>query len=162
MKEIYLIFLAITVYNSVGWSNDPVKVYKSFDQIEGYLKPQGDTTLVVNFWASWCRPCVEEMPVIEQVRQEMKNEKLKFLLISLDDASDLEKSVAPLIDRLKITSKVIILDDTDYNSWIDKVDNSWSGAIPATLFVNKNSRKLVEKSFKYEELKETINKLKLK
>ena len=162
MKRIYLILLVIAFYSSVLKSNTPVIIFKSFDQIQEYLKPQGDTTLIINFWASWCRPCVEEMPVIEQVRQEMKNEKVKFLLISLDDAGDLNKSVEPLIDRLKIKSKVIILDDTDFNSWIDKVDKTWSGAIPATLFVNKNTRKLVEKSFKYQELTDIINKLKLK
>lgn len=75
-----------------------------------------------------------------------------MILISLDFPSKYESKLKPFIVDKKLQSKVVALDDADANSWIPKVDESWSGAIPATVIFNKNKRKFYEKSFTYDEL----------
>ena len=135
--------------------------YYSYEQLEPLLNKKNDTTYVVNFWASWCTPCLEEMPAFEKVRTKYKDEKFKLLLVSLDFPDHVESRLVPTIIKHKIKAEVVLLDDPDANSWISKIHPDWSGAIPATLVYNASSKKFYERSFTYEELDDLI-KLKLK
>ena len=134
----------------------PIKTYKvaetkvksyDFNTIEPFLKRDNDTVYVVNFWATWCAPCVAELPVFEQLQSDHKDEKFKVVLISLDMAKDVESKLIPFIQNKKLKSKVIHLHDPDADSWIDKVDPKWSGAIPATLIYSGSKRHFYEQSF---------------
>ena len=116
----------------------------------------GDTTYVINFWATWCSPCVKEIGYFEKLHQEYKDKKLKVILVSLDFPNQLERRVLPFLEEKAISAEVKIMTDTDYNAWIDRVDPSWSGAIPATLIYQGDRRLFLEKDLTYHEL---INKV---
>ncbi|MCC5944275.1 MAG: TlpA family protein disulfide reductase [Bernardetiaceae bacterium] len=118
-----------------------------------------DTIYVVNFWATWCRPCIEEIPDFERAREELKNQKVRFLLISLDFKSDLEKKVLPFVTRQKLQSDVLLLDDTDYNAWMNGIETDWQGNIPATIIFNNahSQRIFIDRKISYEFLTEKIN-----
>ncbi len=128
----------------------------SFDDLEPHLHFSNDTTYLVNFWASWCTPCVEELPAFEKIGEEYGSEKLKILLVSLDFPGQLESRLMPFLEKNGIRSQVVLLNDPDANKWIDRVDPSWSGSIPATLIYNMDSRMFHEGSFTYEELKAIV------
>jgi thiol-disulfide isomerase/thioredoxin len=125
----------------------------SFKDFEPHLHFSNDTTYLVNFWASWCTPCVEELPAFERIGKEYRGKPLKILLVSLDFPSQIESRLLPFIEKHRITSEVLVLDDPDANKWINKVDPEWSGTIPATLIYNRQNRSFHEGSFTYEELK---------
>ncbi len=108
--------------------------------LQKYLNSSSDTTYIINFWATWCKPCIEELPNFEAIQQQYQSKPVQVVLVSMDFAKDFEKKVIPFVSRHKLKSTVFLLDEPDQNAWIDTVDPSWSGAIPATLFVN-NSRK---------------------
>lgn len=131
-----------------------IPVY-DFRQIEPFFHPQpdNDTVYIFNFWATYCAPCIKELPYFDQIGKEFAAQKIKILLISLDFKSQIEKGVVPFIKKKNIQSPVVVLSDPDANSWIDKVNPTWSGVIPATLIVKGNSREFYEKSFTYNELK---------
>lgn len=131
-----------------------------FDALEKRLNTTSDQIQVINFWATWCAPCVKELPLLENLNTK-SNLDVKITLINLDYADDLDK-VNAFISRKNIRSEVLLLDEIDYNSWIDKVDKNWSGAIPATLIFNPKSgkRKFVEKELKEGELERLIASLK--
>ena len=132
----------------------------NFSELEAaYLQIENDTTYVVNFWATWCKPCIKELPAFEQLREAHKNDKLQVVLVSLDFPEKLETGVIPFIEKKGLTSKVVLLDDPDANSWIPKVSDTWSGAIPATVIVNKKGKKFFERSFTYDELEKEITSL---
>ncbi len=116
---------------------------------------------VLNFWATWCAPCIKELPLFEQINASRNDIEVSLVSIDLDLDPNPDK-VYRFIDRKKLKSKVYILDERDPNTWIDKIDKSWSGAIPATLVVNlKNGkRKFVEKELKAGDLEEIINSVK--
>lgn len=145
----------------------PLKVYSNgtvsvksyeFSGLEYYLHQNNDTTYVVNFWATWCVPCVAELPNFEKINAKYKQDKIKVILVSLDMAKMIETKLLPFIKDKQIKSQVLLLRDPDADSWIPKVDPAWSGAIPATVIYNKHSRRFYEKSFTYDELeKEIIN-----
>ena len=110
----------------------------------------------MNFWATWCKPCVEELPYFEQLREEYKDDKVEVILISLDLPNQIESRLKPFIKEHELRSQVVLLNDPNQNEWIPKVDPHWDGAIPATLVYNKNERRFYPKSFTYEELEQTI------
>lgn len=143
----------------------PIKVYekdgikiKSFDfnAFEPYLKQHNDTTYVVNFWATWCVPCVEELPHFEKLNAAYKDQKVKVLLVSLDMPQKVESNLLPFVKKKNMLSEVIYLNDPDANAWISKVDTAWSGAIPATVIYKRDQRKFFEQSFTYEALEKEL------
>jgi len=138
--------------------NAEIEVF-NFDQLENFLQADQEQTYVVNFWATWCKPCIKELPYFEDIQVKFKGE-IKVILVSLDFPSKLESQLIPFITDKKIQSQVILLDDPYENEWIPKVDSTWSGALPATLIFNSTKRKFFEQSFSQEELENEIMKFK--
>ena len=135
---------------------EQLEVY-DFDGIEHYLKQSDDKVYVVNFWATWCAPCVKELPYFDQIQQDFK-ENVEVVLISLDFPSQYESKLIPFLEEKQLTSKVIVLDDPDMNSWIPKINSEWDGAIPVTLIYNKDQRQFYPQSFTYDALSSEVRK----
>lgn len=139
-----------------------MKVYTEFEKFEQdhLLGKSEDTTYVINFWATWCRPCVKELPYFEQLAKDNAEQPFELVLVSLDFEDKVE-AVQSLLTKKEITSKAVILADPQADEWIDKVDASWSGAIPATVLIKNGKRFFFEKSYEsYEELKQEITNVK--
>lgn len=110
----------------------------------------------MNFWATWCKPCVAELPDFEKINNEYKTKKVKVLLVSMDFREDMKKRVIPFLKKNKYTTETVLLDETD-GSFIDKISKDWSGAIPGTLFIKNQTKEFVNKKIGYEFLNERIN-----
>ncbi|MFD2581966.1 TlpA disulfide reductase family protein [Pedobacter vanadiisoli] len=132
----------------------------TLDELDKRLTAGKDTTYVVNFWATWCSPCVAELPNFEKLRLSNLKKPVKVLLVSLDFKSKLQKEVIPFVQRNKINAEVFLLNEPDQQAYIERIDKKWSGAIPATLFVNKKTRHFYEKEFTEKELENTLLNLK--
>jgi thiol-disulfide isomerase/thioredoxin len=128
-------------------------VYDSFEEMEWIFNQQNDTTYVINFWATWCKPCVEELPFFLELDNTYRGEKVKLILVSLDFKKQIEKKLIPFIEKHNLQPEVVVLTDPDSNKWIPKVADEWSGSIPATLVYKRNQRSFYEQSFEsFEEL----------
>ncbi len=152
-------FLQLLAFPLVALTQ-PVEVL-DFSRFEAsYLHRESDTTYVLNFWATWCKPCVAEMPAFLEVESQMSKQqrKVQFIFVTLDDVENLERKVKPFLKSRNITSTMVLLDDVRYNTWIDKVSTDWSGAIPATLVYNhsKKKREFYERDFNTKELTKTL------
>ena len=112
----------------------------SYADLEKKIASTTDKTLVVNFWATWCRPCVEELPDFEKVNEEYADKNVAVWLINLDFNSAVETGVKPFMDKRNIKSHVIHITDTDPNDWAGKVDKDWGGNIPITLIYKGGKR----------------------
>jgi thiol-disulfide isomerase/thioredoxin len=131
----------------------------NFHEFEPYLHFNNDTTYVINFWATWCVPCIKELPEFEKFHKESVNKKIKVLLVSLDSPSRIENSLLPFIEKHNISAEVLVLNDPNHNAWIDKVDPSWSGSLPATVIYTNSKREFFEMELDYNQIKNTVNKL---
>lgn len=163
MKSIFIFFLSLTtllpIYSgenyNVHFAEKDVPIM-NFSEIKPLLERNDDTTYVINFWATWCSPCVKEIPYFEEINRKFSGQKLKVILISLDFPSQYDTRLIPFITEYQIQSKVILLDDPRANNWIPLVDEKWTGAIPATLIYNNKGREFHQKVFTYEELENII------
>ncbi|OFX78021.1 MAG: hypothetical protein A2X19_07265 [Bacteroidetes bacterium GWE2_39_28] len=115
----------------------------NFEQLKPAYINNDDVLYVVNFWATWCGPCVKELPHFMEVYEEFKsNKKFKMILVSLDDSDNLETAVKSFIVRMNLKGEIYLLDDIKkMNEWIPAVNKDWSGSIPATLVI-KNGQTL--------------------
>lgn len=125
----------------------------SLGELEKRLDGGGDTTFIVNLWATWCAPCVAEMPHFEQLQQAYMSAPLRVLFISLDAKKD-QDAVLKFINRKGLKNEVWLLDERNEQHFIPAISAEWSGAIPATLFVNKRKgvRIFKEQDFDYQQL----------
>ena len=103
------------------------------------IQQNNDTLYVVNFWATWCKPCVAELPYFETAAEQFKTHKVKVLLVSLDFIRDKQKLDKFVVDRT-IKCEVVLLNAGNPNVWIDKIEPEWGGAIPATLLYRKGEK----------------------
>lgn len=141
-KNIHSYFFVAFMFASVMLNAQQVAVYK-IDNLLKRIHNTSDTTYVVNFWATWCKPCVAELPEFEKLHIDYKSKKVKVILVSMDFKEELTKRVKPFLQKNKYTSEVILLDEINGNDFINKISEQWSGAIPATL-ITKNNKTLFE------------------
>ncbi len=156
-KLLKISFLLFLLFSIKGY-NQNVKLL-NINQLNERIKNGKDSTYVVNFWATWCAPCIKELPHFEKLGAEYKSEKVAVLLVSLDFKSKLESNVIPFVKRKNLKNEVFLLNESNPQEFIDRIDPSWSGSIPATLFIKNDKRKFVESEFTYEQLLTEYKKL---
>lgn len=117
---------------SAQWT--AVKSYAQYDDMaKEYMNRDDGFTYIINYWATWCGPCVKELPYFEQLLTAYKKDNVRVILVSLDFPKKVDSKLLPFLNKHNIQSEVILLDDPKSNIWIDKVDSSWEGAIPVTI-----------------------------
>ncbi|MGC6430008.1 MAG: TlpA family protein disulfide reductase [Jejuia sp.] len=142
---------------ALAQSEVSLEVY-DFDGFQKFLNFQDDKVHVINFWATWCGPCVKELPYFEKLNTEYKDD-VEVVLVSLDFPHVYDSKLKPFIKKKGLQSKVIALNAPNENEWINAIDPSWSGSIPATIIFNKDKSKFYEKSFTFEELEKEVKQL---
>jgi thiol-disulfide isomerase/thioredoxin len=132
--------LIILILTSLAGQSQKIE-YIKVPGLERILNNPDNKLFIINFWATWCPPCVKEFPDFEKVSKEYDTTQVKFIMVSLDFPSQVNTNLLPFLKKNKVSLNVAVMTDLDYNSWIDKVDASWQGDIPATIIFN-NSKKL--------------------
>jgi thiol-disulfide isomerase/thioredoxin len=158
MKEKFLVLTLILSFlgSTFAQEANDLKVF-DFEELQEYLPGDENQLVILNFWATWCKPCVKEMPYFQELSEKYaSDESVLVILVSLDMESQLESRLIPFMKKHKLHPDVVVLDDPDANRWIDRVDPSWSGAIPATLFYKGDRRKFFQQSFHSVKELETI------
>lgn len=143
------------ITSAIEVADDTPFVTVNYEGLESYLEASDATVHVVNFWATWCKPCVKELPYFETLREKYGDEDVKVILVSLD-FPDKKERLTHFIEKRNIQSEVVFLDDGDANNWIPKVDVNWSGAIPATIIYSDEKRSFYEQTFTYEALEKEL------
>jgi thiol-disulfide isomerase/thioredoxin len=146
---LYLLFAIL--FSAKGISQDVKKI--KINDLEKIIR-ESKGPLVVNFWATFCKPCMEELPYFEKMAAQYKAGEVRFLLVSLDMKDDYPAKVKSFVSRKQLQIPVAWLDESNADYFCPRVDNSWSGAIPATLFVNNKTayRKFTEEPLTEEQL----------
>ena len=157
---LFLVLSLITITKTVA-QESPVKIYDSFEALEkDYFDQKDGKVHFINFWATWCKPCVAELPYIDALTEKY-GEEIKVTLVSLDFPRKIKSKLIPFMEKNQLKSEVVLLDDGNVNEWINQVDPSWSGAIPISVLFKNGTKHFYEKEFhSMEELDNIISKIK--
>lgn len=153
--------LAVLISFAIFGQKKPA-VYK-IDDLLKRIHNKSDTVYVVNFWATWCKPCVAELPEFEKLNIEATHtnmgKKVKVLLVSMDFKESLNDKLVPFLQKNNYSAECVLLDEVNGNDFINKINPAWSGAIPATLITrqNKKQEEFIEKKLHYEDLKQYLD-----
>ena len=114
--------------------------------VEKYISPSNGDVIVVNMWATFCKPCVAELPFFIRITNQYKKSNVKLLLVSLDLPSFYPRKIAAFATKHKFNSNIVWLNETNADYFCPRIDKTWSGSIPATLMVNTKTgyRKFIE------------------
>lgn len=125
-----------------------------FDELAKMMSRENDTTYIFNFFATWCEPCVKEFPSFQRFSAGVADKKVKIIFVSLDFKKEFKTRLLPFLKKRRVSDPVVLLDEPDYNSWIDRVDSTWDGNLPTTLVINngKHLRHLFAQDFTYASL----------
>jgi thiol-disulfide isomerase/thioredoxin len=150
-------FLLLLLFSITACKNNAPELHiYDYDGLEPLINKTDNNIHIVNFWATWCAPCVKELPYFETINANYKDKGVDVLLVSLDFPKTYDTKLKPFIIKKNLKSKVIALDDTNQNRWIPAIDQSWSGALPATIIYNSTKRHFYERSFTQEELEKEL------
>lgn len=129
----------------------------SLAELKKAIASPGEKVRVINFWATWCGPCIKELPLFEKIGKERAD--VEVILVSTDlDLDPNPDKVHRFVRKKSISSTVMILEVQKTNDWIDQLEKEWSGALPATLVVNAKTgaRRFVEKELHDGDLEKLI------
>ena len=114
-----------------------VKKMKITD-VEAYIK-NSDHPVMVNFWATWCAPCVEEIPYFIETVNKYKAEGVELVLVSLDFPNYYPKKVVDFLRQKNWKATFFWLNETNADYFCPKIDAKWDGTIPVTLLLNNKT-----------------------
>ncbi len=157
MKRTY--FLGMALLLAMAANAQTLPAWKITDVADYYSK-KTDSVYVINFWATFCVPCVAEMPHLQSITKKYEGRKVKLLLVSLDLPSVYPQKIILFAKRHNITASMAWLNETDADYFCNVIDKKWSGSIPATLIVNAATgyRQFYEKDFTAEEFETELKK----
>jgi thiol-disulfide isomerase/thioredoxin len=148
------LLLAVLLFSSYSFAQSTDVISMDYQQLKPLLYQNSESVQVVNFWATWCAPCIKKLPYFEELN---KLEGVEVLLVSLDFPKKKKTRLIPFVEKHKLQSRVVHLDDEDENYWINDISTTWSGALPATLIYTQNRRGFYEQSFTKDELFKEVN-----
>jgi thiol-disulfide isomerase/thioredoxin len=157
MKKIFFCFsllLSIFILNEVSAQSGDLKIINVPELEKIMTQSEGDKIKVINFWATWCKPCIKELPYFVDAQSQFPD--VEFIYMSIDFSENATKAEKFAQKKMLNPSGLYLIDDVDYNSWIDKVSPDWSGAILATLIMKDGKKYFYEKEFHEGELEELI------
>lgn len=146
-----MILLAISAWISTSLVHEV-----TLTQLEQRFNAGKDTTFVVNFWATWCKPCVTELPAFNKLARKHAGDRVAVILVSLDSPSDKISKLEPFVKSKGYRCEVVWLNESKPHVWIDRVDSTWGGSIPATLIVRGSKRMFFEQEFTTTTLDSTL------
>ena len=152
-RLVWVIFFIFILTELQAQKIEKIKI----ESLAGRISDSKDI-LIVTFWATWCKPCVEELPWFHEMARKYKHQQVTLLLVSLDFTKDYPDGIAAFAKKSGYDSEILFLDETDADHFCPQIDKSWSGVIPATLLVNNLNgyRKFWEGTLKPAELESSI------
>lgn len=128
----------LLLFLSLGFIETDPMITMGFEDFKSKIETPSDDLRIYNFWATWCAPCIDEMPYFESTVKNTKGTSLVF--VSLDDDRRPER-VKAFVEKKGFSSPIWLLSEKEQKDWKQKLKKDWSGAIPATLFVTAEGKR---------------------
>lgn len=97
--------------------------------------------LFINFWATWCVPCVEEFPDLVKIYDKHKDSDFEFLSVSVNLPSEIETKVKPFLIEQNANFPVVVVEEKRSEEVINLINPEWNGAVPVTVIYNEDGNR---------------------
>lgn len=134
MKLLFTILLLAIVATGLPQTVQKIKI----TDLEKTIA-ESDHPLIVNFWATFCVPCVKEIPYFQQTVARYQQQQVELILVSLDLPDYYPAKIASFVQGRGFTSRIVWLDETNADYFCPRVDPRWTGGIPSSLFINNKT-----------------------
>lgn len=143
MKKIALIAVGLLlVFHAHSQQVKSVRIH----DIEEIIQ-KSDHPVIISFWATWCLPCLHEIPYFQETVKKYQDENVELILVSLDFKESYPLRIESFVKKKNFQASFYWLNETNADHFCPKIDAKWDGSIPATLFVNNktNYRKFYDR-----------------
>ena len=131
---------------ALGTATNPI-TYEEFEEIAPLFQQTNDTTYVINFWATWCKPCREEIKLLQQLAEKTEGQAIEVVLVSLDrEETALKRIPGFLAETGPDLNSIVLLDENDA-TWGKTIDRVWSGSLPTTIIYKGQLRYVYRRAF---------------
>ncbi|WP_170067623.1 TlpA family protein disulfide reductase [Neolewinella xylanilytica] len=123
------------------------KVYAEYSAVAPLFAQRNDTTYLINFWATWCRPCLEELPLLQALAEDHRDQTLQVILVSLDTEVAAIERIPAYLSAKGIDLPAVVLTD-EGAEWKRALDEKWDGSLPTTLIYRQGLRYVYRRPFR--------------
>jgi thiol-disulfide isomerase/thioredoxin len=135
-----LLFAFCSLLSSCTGSRGSSSLVRPIDEagLQQLIEQSRGKVVLINFWATWCEPCVEELPALMKIAQQFQPQGLQIFFVSIDEPEDIDGKVLPFLKAQGVAFRTYIKRTKDDEAFINAIDKKWSGAIPATFIYDTN------------------------
>lgn len=138
--SILTVFICFLLANNLKAQEKAYGLFNTYDEFQTYVTKYSKSTVVINFWATYCGPCVKEIPYFETLQKKYADQNVKVILVNLDFRHQLKERLVPFLEKHSLSTEVVVLADQDADTWIPKVSSSWDGGLPFTTLLKKGAQ----------------------
>jgi len=157
----FLLAGGFTAQGQPGAESLPAVTPVDIDQLMEKVKQDSGNVVLVNAWASWCKPCQEEMPALVKLRKINYNKGFRLIFIAIDDTEIIDRTIRPILKKHAVSFPSYILSRTPDNVFIEKMNSKWSGALPASFIYDRKGTPvtMLVGGKKYQQFADVLQKL---
>ena len=122
------------------------RVYDRYADLSDLFAQRNDTTYLINFWATWCKPCLEELPLLQELAAETTG-PLRVILVSLDTEPAAIARIPDYLGKQAIDLPTVVLTDEN-QAWKTALDEHWDGTLPTTFIYRNELRYIYRRNFR--------------
>ena len=139
---IFLFMLAGRLQPAVASTEINVKAIGE-PELKSILNSHQGQVLLVNVWATWCKPCREEFPDLVRLQDFYKGKNVRVITISADYPDEIDSKIVPFLKKFNINFPVYVQNFLKQEDFINRMNKDWNGALPATFIYNKKGQQQV-------------------
>lgn len=117
---------------------DPTLTALDAAGLQAILEDQAGQVVLLNFWATWCRPCLEEIPALRSLSRRYAADGFVLVPVSLDEADSAAVVVQPFIDRWFAGFDTWLNAETEMDDLVRVVDPAWNEVLPTSYLIGRN------------------------
>ncbi len=158
MVKLFCCFFSLMVLHTNSFEQEIKKM--KIDELKNYIE-KSDHPLIINFWATYCVPCIHEIPYFQTDAEKYKNDGVELMLVSLDLPDYYPARISSFVKKENFSASIVWLNETNADYFCPKIDKQWTGGIPSTLFINNKThyRKFFERQLTEPQVEENIKAL---
>ena len=132
--------LAAVLAVSISGANEPVNEAPQLvdaSEIQDLVRRQSGRVVLLNFWATWCPPCLAEFPEIVALERAHRDRGLTVISVSADSPGRVESDLLPFLEKHPSDFPIYVMQTDDVDAFMHRIDPEWNGTIPTTFFFDR-------------------------